>query len=65
MRGHEQHGGPQGDAVIVGDDGAVAAQHQELAVRQVDHPHHAEDHGEPEADQHEAGDGRENLEQED
>ena len=61
-----QHGEPEIDAEIDRrSDGGIAAQHQELAMREVDHPHHAEDHREPEADQHEAGDGTGDLQQED
>ena len=45
----------------VGLDRGVAAEHQELAVREVDDLHHAEDDRQPHADQGEAGDRIENL----
>ena len=46
---------------LVGLDRGVAAEHQELAMREVDDLHHAEDDRQPHADQREAGDGVENL----
>ena len=49
---------------VGGHDGGVAAEHEELAVGEVDHAHHAEDDGEPDADEHEAGDAVQDFERE-
>ena len=38
-------------------DADIGAEHDELALRQIDHPHHAEDDGEPEADEDEDREG--------
>ena len=38
------------------DDRGIAAEHQELAMREIDDPHHAEDDRQPDADQRQAGD---------
>src|SRR5206468_8932111 len=61
-RRHQQHGHPDVDAMIGGHDGGVAAQHEELAVGQVDDAHHPEDDGEPDADEHESGDAVQDFE---
>ncbi len=60
-RRDDQHGDPDIDAVLVGLDRGIAAEHQELAMREVDDLHHAEDDRQPHADQREAGDGVKNL----
>ena len=39
------------------DEHGVGAEHQELALRQIQHAHHAEDDGEPERHQHQDRDG--------
>ncbi len=60
-RRHHQHGDPDVDADLVRLDGGVAAEHQELAMREVDDLHHAEDDREPDADQRQARHGVKNL----
>ena len=52
---------PQADAGL-GDDGAeIGAQHEEFALGEVDHAHHAENDGEPEADQNKQAEGNADL----
>ena len=63
-RRYQQHRDPDVDAVVGGHDGGVAAEHEELAVGQVDHAHHAEDDREPDADEHEAGDAVQDFQRE-
>ena len=46
-------------------DERVAAHHQELAVGEVDDPQHPEDHGQPDADQRQAGDRVQEMETDD
>jgi hypothetical protein len=46
--------------MVHSDGGAVAAHHHEFPVRQVDDPHHPEDDGQPETDQHQ---GRDRVEE--
>ena len=46
-RRDHQHRHIDVDAGAGAGDGGVAAQHHELAVREVDHPHHAEHDREP------------------
>jgi hypothetical protein len=60
-RRHDQHGKPDIDAVACGNDRRIAAEHQEFAMREVDHPHHAEDDRQSDADQRQAGDGVKDL----
>jgi hypothetical protein len=57
-----QHGEVDIDAGLGGGDGGVAAEHDELAMREVDHPHHAEHDRQSRADQREKGDHVENFE---
>ena len=60
-RRDDQHRDPDAEAELRRHDGRVAAEHQELAVGEIDDPHHAEDDRQPEADQREAGDRVEDL----
>ena len=60
-RRHHQHRDPDADAVAGGDDRGIAAEHQELAMGEIDDPHHAEDDRQPDADQRQAGDGVKHL----
>ena len=55
-RRDHQHRQPDVDAVAGGDDRRIAAEHQELAMREIDDAHHAEDDRQPDADQRQAGD---------
>ncbi len=61
QRGDHQHGDPDVDPLLRREDRGIAAEHQEFAMREVDDPHHAEDDGEPDADQGEARDGEKPL----
>ena len=59
-REHE-HRDPEVDPGVRRHHHRVAAQHQELAVGEVDDPHHPEDDRQPEADERQVGDPVENL----
>ncbi|MPL89757.1 hypothetical protein SDC9_35799 [bioreactor metagenome] len=58
----DQDGHPLVDAGIGRDDDGIAAQHQELAMGEVDDAHHAEDDRKARGQQHEPGDGPDHLE---
>ena len=54
---------PEIDPGMAAERAEVGAEHEELALRQVDHPHHPEDDREPEADQDEDREGKADLEE--
>ena len=54
-RCHQEHGDEDVDAGIHRDDGGVAAEHHEFSMREIDHAHHAEHHGQSGADEEEIG----------
>ena len=56
-----QHRDPEVDPGVRGHHHRVAAEHQELAVGEVDDPHHPEDDRQPEADERQVGDPVEDL----
>ena len=60
-RRHHQHRQPDADAVVGRDDRGIAAEHQKLAMGEIDDTHHAEDDRQPDADQRQAGDGIKDL----
>ena len=60
-RRDHQHREPDVDAAAGRDDRRIAAEHQELAMREIDDAHHAEDDRQPDADQRQAGDRVEDL----
>ena len=64
-RREHQHREPDVEPGAVAEDRGVAADHHELAVREVDDPHHPEHHRQPRADQREEGDHVEDLEEDD
>jgi hypothetical protein len=53
--GAEQHGERQRHTALGRDDGDIRPAHDELAVREIDHAHHAEDHRETERREHQIG----------
>src|SRR6185312_1775815 len=64
-RRHHQHGEVDVDAGFGAGNRRVAAEHDELAMGEVDDAHHAEDDRQPGADQHEEGDHVDDLEKDD
>jgi hypothetical protein len=64
-RREHQHREPDVEPGPVAEDRRVAADHHELAVREVDDPHHPEHHREPGAGQREERDHVEDLEEDD
>ena len=60
-RREHQRRHPQIDAGIDRGDHGVAAEHDEFAMREIDHSHHAENHRQSDGDQKQAGDGGHNL----
>ena len=58
---HDQHGDPDVHAMARRHDRGIAAEHEKFAMREIDHPHHAENDREPDADQAQAGDRVEDL----
>src|SRR6185312_5330 len=64
-RRHHQHGDIDVDAGLGAGDGRIAAEHDELAMGEIDHAHHAEDDRQPGADEREEGDHVDDLEKDD
>ena len=56
QRRKHQRGKPQIDPGIDRGDHGVAAEHDEFAMGEIDHPHHAENHRQPDRDEDQAGD---------
>ena len=65
QRREHEHGEPDVDAGAVGEDRDVAADHHELAVGEVDDPHHPEHDRQPRAREREEGDHVQDLEEDD
>src|SRR5262249_30790497 len=63
--GCEQDSHPHGEAVRGGDENRIGAEHQKLALGQVQDAHHPEDDGKAQGEKHQSGDGEEDADDSD
>ena len=62
---HDEDRDPEVQPLPMGDQRGITSQHQELAMGEVDHPHHAEDDRKAQADEHEIRDRDRQLQADD